>query len=83
MKTSLGETFIAFVAGNDGICCVSFGELKTLLDEVHEEQEWVAVSRKHNENFRIRGKDGEEPLVVSRTSYPKKVVDFMRFKLEA
>lgn len=82
MKGTLEEAFVVFVAGDDGICCVDFEEHKKLLDEVHERQEWVSLSRRHGQNYRLRGKDSDEDLVVSRSSFPSKIIECLRSGLK-
>ena len=71
-----GEVFIAFVAADDGIACVNFLQLKTFLDEQHDEQEWVSVSRKRNENYRIKGNDGSLERPLARNSFPKNITKY-------
>ena len=73
-----GELFVAFVAGDDGIACVNYAMLKSLLDEVHEEQEWVRVSRKPRQNYRISGTDGGLERPLARNSFPTITVEYFR-----
>lgn len=80
LKQVHGEVFIAFVNGLDGIACISFDQLKTVLDDIHEEQEWVAVSRKPRQSYRFSGNDGEGEQVLARNSFPDNIVEyFSRF----
>jgi len=73
MKKLYGEVFLIFVNGDDGIACIEFERLKQILDDNHEEQEWVSISRKLNEAYRISGNDGklEKPLPIN--SFPKMI----------
>ena len=59
MKELHDEVFVAFVNGTDGVACLDFDGLKQILDEHHEEQECVSVSRKLRENYRVAGNDGK------------------------
>jgi hypothetical protein len=77
-----GQVFIAFVCGDDGIACVDFDELKSILDEHHEEQEWVSVSRKLNQNYRMKGNDGTYLKSLSRANFPNNFSDYFSKKLK-
>jgi hypothetical protein len=78
LKAEHGQVFIAFVAGDDGIACISYEQLKAILDENHEELEWVSVSRKIRENYRIKGNDGTLERPLPRNSYPVNIVDHFK-----
>jgi hypothetical protein len=73
-----GEVFIAFVASNDGIACINFKSLKSFLDHDHAQQEWVRVSRKRNENYRIKGNDGALEKPLPRNSFPNNIVQHFK-----
>ena len=63
LKKNYGQVFLVFVNGDDGIARVDFDRFKQVLDEHHEDQEWVR-HRKPRETYRISGNDGkmENPL---------------------
>ena len=71
MKRQYGEVFLVFVNGDDGIAGINFEQLKQILDHDHEEQEWVRVSRKLRETYRISGNDGKLDSALPKNSYPK------------
>lgn len=73
-----GELFVAFVAGDDGIAGINFANLKRLLDDNHEAQEWVRVSRKPRHNYRISGNDGKLDSPLPRNSFPGLAVEYFR-----
>ena len=77
-----GQVYIAFVCGDDGIACIDFDELKSILDEHHEEQEWVSVSRKLNQNYRVKGNDGIYSKALSRANFPKNITTYFERKLK-
>ena len=81
LKETHDQVFIAFVAGNDGIACIDFHQLKELLDHNHEEQEWVRVSRKLHQNYRIKGNDGSLERPLPRNSFPMNIVSFFKEQL--
>lgn len=81
LKSTHGETFIALIAGDDGIAAFDFSLLKEILDEDHEEQEWVSVNRKPRENYRIKGSDGALNKPLSRNSFPGTLVEYFKREL--
>jgi hypothetical protein len=76
MKEQHDEVFVAFVNGTDGVACLDFDGLKQILDEHHEEQEWVSVSRKLRENYRVAGNDGKYERPLPKNNFPNIVVDY-------
>ena len=81
MKSTRGEAFIALIAGDDGIAAFDFGILKQVLDEHHEEQEWVSVTRKPRENYRVKGNDGALTKSLPGNSFPGIIVDHFKREL--
>ncbi|MDA9550253.1 hypothetical protein N9Q02_01090 [bacterium] len=81
LKSTHGEAFIALIAGNDGIAAFNFHQLKEILDEDHEEQEWVSVSREPREQYRIKGNDGALSNPLPRNAFPGILVDYFRQEL--
>ena len=69
------------MAGDDGIACIDFEQLKELLDSNHEQQEWVRVSRKLRQNYRITGNDGSMERPLARSSFPMNIVKFFKTQL--
>ena len=82
LKNKYGQVFVAFVNGDDGIACVDFENLKIILDDHHEEQEWVSVSRKPRQNYRIAGNDGAHEKPLPMNSYPQVIVEYFREQLK-
>lgn len=81
LKEQHGEVFNVYVNGEDGFACVSFEQLKVLLDEVHEEQEWVAISRKPRQAYRISGNDGVREQALRKNNFPNAIVEYFSEKL--
>ena len=82
LKDSHDEVFVAFVNGDDGVACLDFNALKQILDEHHEEQEWVAISRKLRENYRVAGNDGKHEKPLPKNNFPSIVVDYFKRELK-
>ena len=78
MKEKFGEVFAIFVNGTDGIACLNYSELKEVLDQHHEEQEWVSVSRKPKQAYRVSGNDGDFSRALNMNNYPAVICDYFR-----
>tara|TARA_B110000503_G_scaffold127549_1_gene197429 strand:+ start:420 stop:935 length:516 start_codon:yes stop_codon:yes gene_type:complete len=78
LKRRHGEAFIVFVNGDDGIACVDFDVFKKILDETHEEQEWVRISRKPKQNYRVAGNDGRLDKPLPRNSFPVVISEYFK-----
>lgn len=73
MKNKLGEVFVIFVCHDNGIACLSFDELKQVLDHIHEDVEWVRVSRNARQKFTITGKNGKLKFKIGENEFPNKL----------
>lgn len=81
LATKFCEVFSIFGAGDDGFACLDYRELKEILDENFKEVEWVRVSRKHRENYRVSGNDGAREQPLARNSFPGKIVEYFQTTL--
>lgn len=59
MKERLGQIFLLLVCNDDGIVCISFQELKLILDSEHGEAEWISISRTKRKQYTVKGSDGK------------------------
>ncbi|MFZ2152328.1 MAG: hypothetical protein WAV09_04440, partial [Minisyncoccia bacterium] len=59
MKNKVGEVFLLLVCNDNGIVAISFDELKQILNETHEQVEWISAARGKREMFSVKGSDGE------------------------
>jgi hypothetical protein len=71
LKNKYGQVFLIFVNGDDGIACIDFNSSKQVLDENHEENEWLRISRKPRQAYRITGNDGAMNSTLSINSFPR------------
>lgn len=71
------NVFMIFVAGDDGIALVSYEKLKIILDDHFDETEWVSISRKLNENYRVSGKDGKMESPLPRNAFPNQFAEYV------
>ena len=82
LKDECDEVFVILIAGDDGIACVKFQELKALLDENFEETEWISLSRKPNSSYRISGKDGSLDTPLQMKSFPESIKNCINLKIK-
>ena len=80
-KTQCGEVFTILIAGDDGIACLNYDQLKQILDEEFEEQESVTISRKPRQNYRVSGNDGRLESPLPKNVFPNAIVDHFRTQL--
>jgi len=71
IRDQLGKVFVVFVCGTDGIVALSYGELKNILDEVHERTEWVSIARSVRKMYLVRGSDGRLPFKAGKRDFPQ------------
>lgn len=69
--------FLVFVCGDDGITCIHYDELKIVLDEFYEEQEWVKLSRLSGQSYSVSGKDGKLNHKLRNSDFPSKVIELI------
>lgn len=62
------------VCGKDGIAGIDFNELKLILDDNHEEVEWIRVHRTKNSLYGISGSNGSLNFKVSKDNFLKKIL---------
>ena len=78
LKINCNEVFIILVNGDDGVACFNYETLKVLLDDFHEDQEWISVKRGLREQYAIAGKDGQLPFKLASSSFPSVITDFIQ-----
>lgn len=75
MKDKFEDVFLALVCGDDGVVILSYQELKKILDEQHEETEWISVSRRTREKYTVSGSDGKLKYKIGENEFPSKVLE--------
>jgi hypothetical protein len=74
MKNKLGEVFTILVCNDDGIVCLSFDELKMILDTQHDEGAWISAARGPREEYEVKGSDGKLKFKIANNDFPTKVL---------
>jgi hypothetical protein len=82
LKMDWGECFTIFATGDDGFACLSFDNLKEILDNNHEDQEWVSISRKTGQSYRVAGNDGIRKNALARAIFPKVIAEDFKHQLK-
>tara|TARA_Y100000991_G_C21947761_1_gene338241 strand:+ start:731 stop:1291 length:561 start_codon:yes stop_codon:yes gene_type:complete len=72
------SVFILLIASQKGIAVINKSLYEELLDENIDESEWISLSRKHNENFRIRSKDKNKKDTLAKNCFPNLITDFLK-----
>ena len=75
MTEKLERIFITLVCGKDGIACLSYQELKGVLNYEHAQNEWVKASRFLREKYRITGSDGKLKHKIADSHFPRRLFE--------
>ena len=83
MKKELADVLLVLVCDDDGIAVLSYDEVKQILNEVHEEIEWVSVERKKNGMYSIAGSDGRLGFKVGKADLKAKLFSRLTKRVSA
>jgi hypothetical protein len=78
MAQNLKEVFLILVCGEDGMVTLPFKDLKQILDDEHNDIEWISASRKPRKEYTIKGSDGSLGRKVGKSDFPQKIVDAIK-----
>lgn len=73
MMDGLKNVFLLLVCNDDGVVCLSYLELKKLLDNQHKPIEWISATRQKREMYTVRGSDGELDFKIGQNEFPEKL----------
>jgi len=73
MKKDLKEVFLLLVCNDDGIVCLSYEELKQILDDQHDSIEWISATRHKREMYAVKGSDGKLGFKIGPNDFPEKL----------
>ena len=82
MATRFNDLFVLLVCGRNGIVCLNFNELKTILNTDHRDNEWIKVSRGPREKYAVCGTDGKLKMKIAESHFPSVVHDALRVESE-
>ena len=72
------KTFLVLVCGHDGITCIEYSKLKSILDEKYADAEWVKVHRYRREHYQLSGSDGKLNHKISRKVFPLDIINALK-----
>ena len=75
MTAKFEYVFLVLVCNDDGIVCLSYPELKQILDNQHEPIEWISATRHKREMYAVKGSNGELDCKIGQKEFPKKIFD--------
>jgi len=73
MKKDLKEVFLVLVCNDDGIVCLSYAELKEILNDQHDPIEWISATRRKREMYSVKGSDGKLGFKIGPNDFPEKL----------
>ncbi|HEX7026040.1 MAG TPA: hypothetical protein VF268_02275 [Gammaproteobacteria bacterium] len=73
MRSSLKNVFLLLVCNDDGVVCLSYSELKQLLDDQHDPIEWISATRHRREMYTVKGSDGKLDFKIGQNEFPEKI----------
>ncbi len=73
MKASLRNVFLLLVCNDDGIVCLSYSELKEILDNQRDPIEWISATRHKREMYAVKGSNGELNFKIGQNDFPEKL----------
>jgi len=77
MRSVLEQVFVALVCWEDGVVCLSYDELKVILDENHNTSEWIRVARRTREKYTVSGSDGKLRYKIGENEFPEKILEHL------
>lgn len=83
LRNKFDEVYTILVCNEDGLVCLNFEELKRILNEVHEEVEWIRVARRPGHEYSVSGKDGDLKFKIPIKDFPRKIFEAKIMKNES
>lgn len=77
LSSRFGEVFLLLVCHSDGIVALNFQELKNLLNEFHENYEWISLERNRRQEYGVKGSDGKLQWKVAKNEFPNKIFSYL------
>tara|TARA_X000000368_G_C22899606_1_gene653466 strand:- start:78 stop:632 length:555 start_codon:yes stop_codon:yes gene_type:complete len=69
--------FVLLITDQEGVAVIDYDLLKLLLDDHFDESEFISVSRKLRENYRVNGTDGKLNKALPKNNFPKAIADIV------
>ena len=72
------NVFIIFVCYDDGFACLSWEEYKKILDDHHDEFEWISISRVRGGKYNLGGSNGRLKHRIGKKDFPNKIFKVLK-----
>lgn len=73
LNSRFPRVFLLLVCNDDGVVCLSYPEVKKILDNQHDPIEWISATRRKREMYSIRGSDGQLDCKIGKSDFPRKL----------
>ena len=73
MKSRFKNVFLVLVCNDDGVVCLSYPELRRILDAQHDPIEWISATRHKREMYAVKGSNGELDFKIGQNDFPAKL----------
>ena len=73
MKANFKNVFLILVCNDDGVVCLSYSELKTILDSQHDPLEWISATRHKRKMYSVKGSNGKLDCKIGQNDFPEKI----------
>jgi len=74
LKDIYDEVITLLICNSDGVVGLTFKELKNILDENHDDAEWIRVERRKRELYKVTGSDGKLEYKIKQTDFISKAL---------
>lgn len=76
------EIFVLLMTETVGVACLSHSMLKEVLDDNHEETEWIRIRKRLRSQYEVTGKDGKLTRKLALKAFPEIIKLYVEEKLE-
>ena len=73
LRMTASRVFVLLVCYDDGIVCLSYDEMKQILDAEYGEAEWISATRRRREMYSVKGSDGSLEFKIGHSDFPSKL----------
>jgi hypothetical protein len=73
LKSNFKKVFLVLVCNDDGLVCLSYSEVKKLLDNRHDAIEWISATRHKGEMYWVKGSNGDLDFKIGQNDFLDKI----------
>jgi len=73
MKSQFTNVFLLLVCNDDGVVCLSYLELKQILDNQLDPIEWISATRHKRQMYAVKGSNGKLDFKIGQNDFPEKI----------